>query len=82
MANQIKFKYDVPGRLWEVYMYWQPTRLEGLRCSRGKNCDFGICDECQRTHNICCEEDNELEDAKTDDDSHSNHSNLFGVCDK
>ena len=55
--------------------------MGGMRCSRGINCDFGICDECQRTHNICCEEDNEFEDAKTDDSSHADNSNVFGVCD-
>ena len=59
-------------------MYWQPTRLEGLRCS----CDFGICDECQRTHNICCEEDNEFENTKANNNSQPNHSNLFDICDK
>lgn len=53
-------------------MYWQPTQPEGLNCSRGINCSFGICDECQRTHNYQKEDDN-FENKETDDGSLSNN---------
>lgn len=74
MANCLSFKYDVPGHPQEDIMYWQPTRYEGSKCSRGINCDFGICDECQRTHNYQ-KEDDSIEDEETNDGSLSNNTN-------
>ncbi len=56
--------------------YWQPSRIEGLRCYHGHNCEFGICDECQRTHNMDMEEEDNCthEDMETASDTCSNNS--------
>lgn len=67
---------NVLGRLF-IMTYWQPNRIEGLRCYYGHNCEFGICDECQRTHNNMdpdVEEDNCTHEAmETTSDTCSNN---------
>ena len=74
MTNCLNFKNDDSGRSQEDIMYWQPTRLEGLKCSRGINCDSGICDECRRTHHQKGEDDS-FENEKADDSSLNNNFN-------
>lgn len=60
-------------------MYWQPTRLEGLRCSRGIPCNYGICDECQRTHRQSDESEESDEIQESNDDSCNNNTNMHNI---
>lgn len=79
MAIKLKFNPDGPGTSGGYIMYYQPTRLEGLRCSRGILCNYGICDECQRTHRQSDESEESDEIQESDDDSCNNNTNMHDI---